>query len=173
VGPDIDGVPSTYGTNVAPHLRWPTHVPALNITIPDKLPYDPNSYTTNEPETFKADLFSPPILRCPADLDPAEAHSYVLNKHLADKRVRAGRSVGVSTSDIVLMGEKKTQMRDYYMENSDFERLVEQFRHGVKDGSNYLFLDGSVRNSAPADAVKGIDPWDPPVEKPPDTGPKQ
>jgi hypothetical protein len=60
---------------------------------------------------------------CPSDVDPADAHSYLLNKHLAknlSEVLKAGSRVGQgrSTSDVVLMGEKITTVDDYYMETT-------------------------------------------------------
>jgi hypothetical protein len=38
---------------------------------------------------------------------------------------------------------------------------VEKYRHGVKLGSNYLFLDMHVGITPPDKAIGAIDPWDP------------
>src|SRR6185436_5468742 len=93
----------------------------------------------------------PETMICPADDEPAAQHSYIL-----------------------LMGEKKSDWSDFYMEyklnpatglpmdgTSDFWRLVEKYRHGLQLGSNYLMLDGSVISKAPNEAENGMDPWEP------------
>ena len=101
---------------------------------------------------------------CPEDIEPEpyEYHSYVLNKHLADKRIRLGSKNfgGLTSSEVVVMGEKVTTERDYYMEANDFDRVVEKYRHGVRLGSNYLYHDGHVGTVLPRDALTGLDPWD-------------
>ena len=43
---------------------------------------------------------------------------------------------------------------------SEFNRVVEQYRHGVRLGSNYLYHDGHVGTLLPREALTGIDPWD-------------
>lgn len=113
---------------------------------------------------FKPAVWNPPTLRCPADEFPAEEHSYVVNHHLVLHEIRYHRLKGVTSSDVLLMGEKKSSERDYYMNLPDFFRVVEEYRHGPKLGSNYLRMDGSVSNYPPAWATKAIDPWDPAVQ---------
>ncbi|MGH7214978.1 MAG: hypothetical protein ACREIT_09475, partial [Tepidisphaeraceae bacterium] len=44
--------------------------------------------------------------------------------------------------------------------NTDFNRLVEQYRHGLKRGSNYLYADWHVGTVMPNEALKALDPWD-------------
>ena len=116
-------------------------------------------------------VWDPPLLTCPADDQPAERHTYILNRHLAtqrDKVARAGLGPrGRSDSDIVLMGEKRTESEDYYMgskesdlASSEFD-IVEPYRHGVRVGSNYLYLDNSVRLNPPKEALGSLDSWDP------------
>ena len=110
---------------------------------------------------FEPRVWNPPLLLCPADFEPTEEHSYVLNKHLADYYIKmhTSRSGRLTASEIVLMGEKVTSQVDYYMDSGDFDRIVEPFRHGVKLGSNYLYLDGHVTINPPSEALPGIDPW--------------
>lgn len=112
---------------------------------------------------FKPAAWNPPILICPADPLPGEAHSYVLNNHCSRYDIRLHRTKGVSASQIILMGEKQSEITDYYMDAEDFDRVVEKFRHGFYLASNYLFLDGHVDNSPPESAKGNIDPWEPPV----------
>ncbi len=45
------------------------------------------------------------------------------------------------------------------MQNVDYERIVEPYRHGLQLGSNYLYLDGHVGTVLPREALTGIDPW--------------
>ena len=51
-------------------------------------------------------MWNPPILLCPADPEPAEEHSYVLNNHLADHDVKySSKNLGgLTPSDVILMG---------------------------------------------------------------------
>ena len=99
-------------------------------------------------------------------MEPYEAHSYVLNSHLSDKGIKGGSRNfgGLTSSDVIVAGEKVTTERDYYMEGStnmtEFDRVVEKYRHGIRLGSNYLHMDGSVDTRLPQDALTGIDQWD-------------
>lgn len=89
---------------------------------------------------------------------------------------------GLSPDQVVVMGEKVSayqpadtpgpgggwyDVEDYYMNNNDFPRVVEKYRHGPRLGSNYLFLDLHVGllwmpKDVDADYVnKLLDPWDP------------
>ena len=172
VGPaDATGDPTTLGTNKAPHERWPMYLGFSELrTAPFPPPYDPDTYPgaqgPYEPDKFPAGPYTPKIMLCPTDQDPYEAHSYVLNKHLADKGVKFGKKDfgGLTPSDVIVMGEKKTTERDYYMEkglnNTDFDRVVEPYRHGIKLGSNYLKFDGHVDTDPPKKALEALDPWD-------------
>jgi len=109
----------------------------------------------------------PEIMLCPADDEPAAGHSYILNDHVIKRQIRRGKTGGggVSSSDIILLGEKKSDFMDFYMEfkqdgSSDFWRLVEKYRHGLQLGSNYLMLDGHIESKSPKEAEGGLDPWD-------------
>jgi len=122
---------------------------------------------------FKPAVWNPPLLICPADPDPAEEHSYVLNNHLADKNIKYSSSNlgGLTPSDVIVMGEKYSgpDHPDYYMDKNDFGELVEPYRHGVKHGSNYLYMDmhvGLFRARDVKDTPGGLDPWDVPVPDP-------
>ncbi len=151
------------GLNVPPHERWPMLVlPVPGASNPP--PYDAGAYTMSDAKEPQYDpaQYTPPVLTCPSDDEPAMAHTYVLNNHLADEGIRVGKRVkGVSSSDIVVAGEKRTAAPDYYMEWGDYDRAVEPFRHGKATGSNYLYLDSHAAPALPADARRGIDPWDP------------
>lgn len=166
VGPPDAGkdYPSTLGTNVSPDKRWP--MVAFKVsTAPETPPwgntvYSPNTY---DPEVFPVDIYTPKILLCPEDNEPLEAHSYMLNQHLAYREIRYHQSMinGKVASDIVVAGEKLSNVHDYYMEVGDFNDKVEPYRHGVKLGSNYLFMDLHVENILPERAITSMDPWDP------------
>jgi prepilin-type N-terminal cleavage/methylation domain-containing protein len=178
VGPNnpVTGLPTTLGTGVPPHERWPMKLFKLAGAPMNPLPYNAAAYPTIpvlDPAAqqqvmldFPAAPFTPSVLVCPADLEPWESHSYVLNEHLADKGVKAGsHNFGLLKSpQVILAGEKVTEQRDYYMEGSsnmsEFDRVVEKYRHGAKLGSNYLHHDGHVDTEMPNDALTGIDQWD-------------
>jgi hypothetical protein len=152
------------GLNVPPHERWPMKV----FTVPGAPhppPYNAATYMMH-PDMGKPEYdpapYTPPVLTCPADDEPKMSHTYVLNNHLADEGIRAGKTVkGVSSSDIIVAGEKKPGAYDYYMEWGDYDGVVDAFKHGQSIGSNYLYLDAHAAPALPNDARKGIDPWDP------------
>jgi prepilin-type N-terminal cleavage/methylation domain-containing protein/prepilin-type processing-associated H-X9-DG protein len=167
----------TLGTEVPPWYRWPNFV--FDHMLPPPLsPKDlvndaqvqagnPYNYTYDGtvPMGWLTAPYSPRILTCPADVQPLFAHSYIINKHLEETQALllkySGKPVnGRSTADVVVMGEKKTTISDYYMEPGDFDRTIDLLRHGIMLGSNYLFMDGSVRNIPAAMARTGMDPWD-------------
>ncbi len=161
----------TCGTNRPPHERWPAIVFSKDLgALRQPLPYDPATYTESpyDPIRFPAAPFTPRVLLCPSDFEPVEAHSYVVNQHLADAGIKANsRNFGKLTStQVVVAGEKRTQERDYHMERLDFDRVVERFRHGVRLGSNFLYFDGHVDTVLPNEALTGVDPWDPIPETP-------
>lgn len=132
-------------------------------------------------DTYTSVPFTPKIMRCPTDIQPLENHSYVVNQHLVQQdnpiRYANGDTAGRSRTDIIVAGEKRSTVRDYHMEaigtnpsgqpdpitgqvyNSEFDRVVEPYRHGISYGSNYLFLDGHVDTKLPTDARNGLDPW--------------
>ena len=116
---------------------------------------------------FKPAVWNPPILLCPSDIEPVAEHSYLLNSHLAEKEIKwSSKNLGGrSNSDVVVMGEKRSDAFDYYMDiNENFDALVEPFRHGIQVGSNYLFMDWHV---GPIRDIKmlrnAVDPWDVPI----------
>lgn len=149
--------PTGLGSNVVPQLRWPIHV-------------------------FKPAVPNPPVMICPDDKELGmedqghgttleefllNKHSYILNKHLVYQGIRYTRTRGVPAEKIVVMGEKKTEYCDYYMEvdwdaspaKSDYDRLVEENRHGMRAGSNLLYLDGHVDAERPTTKTGCVDPW--------------
>ncbi|HEX3356136.1 MAG TPA: type II secretion system protein [Tepidisphaeraceae bacterium] len=192
VGPNspTTGHPTTLGTDLPPHLRWPMVLFKMK-GAPDPPPYDAAAYPPSVPHTqaeavmaaYPAAPYTPACLVCPADYEPWEGHSYVLNSHLSDKTIKAGTHNfgGLTSSEVIMAGEKVTTERDYYMEagkpsktgntfdNSEFDRVVEKYRHGLLLGSNYLYHDGHVDTKLPPEALTGIDPWD--LKKPDTTQP--
>ena len=111
-------------------------------------------------------------------------HSYVLNQHLANYKVKASAQGSYinwrSQSEVILMGEKYLTEWDYFMEPpkttdgvDDFDRLIDIYKHGMtrrtdpegkaKAGptSNYLYLDGHVDSEMPTVAENAFDPWQP------------
>jgi prepilin-type N-terminal cleavage/methylation domain-containing protein len=118
---------------------------------------------------FKPPVWNPPVMKCPSDIEePAEDHSYLLNAHLSDKSVKYHSRIGKgrSPADVIVMGEKRSDYVDYYMNPGDLHRpgdydsRVEPWRHGLRLGSNYLFLDMHVGLLPKNRAIEGIDPWD-------------
>jgi prepilin-type N-terminal cleavage/methylation domain-containing protein/prepilin-type processing-associated H-X9-DG protein len=143
------------------------------ILFPNGWGYDPGVPPEKRWPVYVMGVWNPKVMLCPSDQEPFIEHSYVLNAHLADKAIRFGRGLnGISPTDVIAMGEKKSTEGDYYMEKSDFDRLVEQYRHGISLGSNYLFLDGHVDTKMPQWALGMIDPWDPPTTQPTPIGEK-
>jgi prepilin-type N-terminal cleavage/methylation domain-containing protein/prepilin-type processing-associated H-X9-DG protein len=141
--------PEGWGSDKPRELRWPVYV-------------------------FRPAAWNPPVMKCPDDLQPREDHSYILNAHLSEKKIRYGQRPGIPFDRAVWMGEKVSTCDDYYMENteqgSDFFGIVEEYRHGVNLGSNYLYLDLHV-SSTPPETPHGVDPWDVPGGEAPATQP--
>ncbi|MGC4030405.1 MAG: type II secretion system protein [Tepidisphaeraceae bacterium] len=206
VGPTgANGMATTLGTNVMPHLRWPAIL--FEIKYKElKYPDDPVAYNAAQPSTSDLNAlnaflqvydpapFTPKIMLCPSDLNPIEAHSYVVNHELVQNknpvRFAGGNRGGRSASEIITAGEKRNLVRDYHMERpvsvdgkptdpnadpngvsyaSDYDRVVEPYRHGLSYGSNFLFLDGHVATQLPDMAKTQIDPWDVPGSTTPPT----
>ena len=178
----------TLGTNWPPNHRWPIFFNKFLHPDPEAATYaawvgayDPptnNTMGTYNPAVmdpnFDAAPWTPKTLLCPADVDAFEAHSYILNKHLAaspDQLFRAFNSAKrMAGGRVIIVGEKVTTVRDYYMEvtstspdpatkMTEFARTVELYRHGNKFGSNYLYNDWSVTNLPPNDVLGAVDPW--------------
>jgi prepilin-type processing-associated H-X9-DG protein len=129
---------------------------------------------------------NPPVMICPQDreLDPMDIqqgqfwgvppemvkHSYLLNIYLQTGEIKFGKTKGISATEIIVMGEKKSGYSDFHMDPGQFDTIVEQYRHGLYVGSNYLFMDGHVEPQLPMIAKKGLEPWNPePVPPPPPT----
>jgi prepilin-type N-terminal cleavage/methylation domain-containing protein len=179
-----NNVPETFGTNWPPYLRWPMRLqfPELRTApTPANYPATPTSGETLDqtyldqyvaaggkstylPDAYPAGPYSPKIMVCPEDVDCYEGHSYVLNQHLADRAIKFGTSDfgGAEIADVIVMGEKLTTVRDYYLEIGDFDRVAEPYRHGLSNGSNYLKLDWHVDTltKAQAEDSQAMDPWD-------------
>lgn len=163
------------GTNKNPDERWPTRV-FLDQFYPNPSVFGGFGSRESDGEfaDWKIAPYTPAILYCPADYEPRAAHSYIVNKHLVRMQedvIRMGEKLphGKSPSAVVLMGEKVSTEADYYMEatvpnnpmsGTDFQRVVEQRRHGVMLGSNYLFLDWHVDRLPPKLGFEALDPWD-------------
>jgi prepilin-type N-terminal cleavage/methylation domain-containing protein/prepilin-type processing-associated H-X9-DG protein len=137
--------PPGLGANRPREERWPVHV-------------------------FKPAVFNPAVMICPSDIEPAEEHSYILNDHLFERGIKASATyfAGLSSDQVVVMGEKRSEWNDYYMNVGDFETRVEPYRHGTRRGSNYLFFDFHVGLKLPNEAMIGLDPWDIPAPPPTD-----
>jgi prepilin-type N-terminal cleavage/methylation domain-containing protein len=146
--------------------RWP--VPLFKID--DE--YTKGTYDKMKPIS-ELTVTNPEVMKCPSDFEPREDHTYILNKYLAVKvdtavklggRVRDRAGIVHPDSEVVLMGEKRSSEPDYYMEadpDSEFDRVVEPYRHGIRLGSNYLYLDLHV-DTVPPKAIKdSMDAWDP------------
>jgi len=126
---------------------------------------------------FKPAVWNPPVMLCPSDvLDPAEEHSYLLNNHLFEKGCKFTSKIpGRSNSEVIVMGEKRSDWPDYYMNYNpatgvdDYQTRVEPYRHGLLLGSNYLYLDCHVASVARNQSIAGIDPWDVPDPNGPST----
>jgi prepilin-type N-terminal cleavage/methylation domain-containing protein len=110
---------------------------------------------------FKPAVWNPPVMTCPEDVEPAEEHSYLLNDHLKVRGVKYhSKWLGKPNTEIVVMGEKRSNYDDYYMNVRDFPTRVELYRHGLRKGSNYLYLDMHAGLAPPNEAILGLDPWD-------------
>lgn len=137
--------PPDLGANHPREMRWPVHV-------------------------FKPAVWNPPVMLCPSDDEPKEEHSYILNDHLARRGIKFGsRDLGgLTPPEVIVMGEKRTDWNDYYMNVGDYDTRVEPYRHGVRRGSNYLFMDMHVSVLREfRDIAAALDPWEPVVQPPP------
>lgn len=164
----------TRGTNVPPHERWPAVVFRRDLpAMKQNLQYDPATYpgdVDDDPSTFDPKPYTPQVMLCPSDFEPVEYHSYIINQHLADGGIKANsRNFGkLSSTEVIVAGEKVTTSPQYHMERGDYDAIVERARHGVRLGSNFLYFDCHVDTILPNDARTGLDPWDP-IPDPPTT----
>jgi prepilin-type N-terminal cleavage/methylation domain-containing protein/prepilin-type processing-associated H-X9-DG protein len=152
--------PSEQGLDVPINERWFIYV------LKPTPPVDQNS--TNERD------WTPPILLCPADdPEPVYYHSYLVNRHLYEHNVRYSSKPpgGIDVTRAVAMGEKQTNLTNYYVEilgnRTTYYDQVEKYRHGRQLASNYLYLDLHVDHNGPIDIPPGDDaqnpaqdPWD-------------
>jgi prepilin-type N-terminal cleavage/methylation domain-containing protein/prepilin-type processing-associated H-X9-DG protein len=115
---------------------------------------------------FKPPVYNPPVMLCPSDEDPAFEHSYVLNDTISSRQIKLGsRDLGgLTPSEFIVMGEKKTHEADYYSgvgpdhHAPGITVVFEGYRHGINVGSNYLFFDWHVESKLPKE-TRGINPW--------------
>jgi prepilin-type N-terminal cleavage/methylation domain-containing protein len=158
----LDPGPQVVGSNTGPMVmaNWPAPPDQLDVW-----PY----YVFNK-------VWNPKFMICPADIDPQGQHSYLANAHLlpasmdsagnavanSNGDLRWGREApsGKKYSDIIVVGEKISSVYDYYMDPAEFSTKVEQYRHGLSVGSNYLMMDTHVETMVPASALDALDPWD-------------
>jgi len=162
--------PPARGAGKVPWERWPAYVFKINQQPPaTAITFAQWKLLPEATQTADLENWNPPFMRCPSDFAPVDAHSYLLNDHLAEHNIRywtKGLGPGVTSADCVLMGEKTDNpiYADYYMDRGEnFDALVERFRHGLQHGSNYLFLDlhvGLMRLRSADDAQNFVDPWE-------------
>ena len=181
VGQDISvsGVKSyayqTLGTEVYPWVRWPAAIFGRPYsTAPNPIPVgQPIPEGPGDPMGIYSAAWTPPILACPSDPQPGASHSYMFNQHMvADQQqvltYTRRAPAGQSDTQVVVLGEKRTGVDDYYMEAGDFPIngtavttiKVELYRHGAKLGSNYLYKGMHAVAQPPSALTKPVDPWD-------------
>ena len=145
---DFKGQPVGRGILLPPDQRWPMFVfdMAGAPELPDDGTYDPWPYT-------------PPILRCPTEQDPGEAHTNVLNWDPIAEHVKQGSGhTGFERSaEQIIMAEKFGTRTDYYLEPfKDLSSLIDFYHHGPQLFSNYLYGDGHVQVASPDEAARDI-----------------
>jgi prepilin-type N-terminal cleavage/methylation domain-containing protein/prepilin-type processing-associated H-X9-DG protein len=160
--------------------------PVTGNLEPSTLGYPPRDGTPKSIWTYIVwtGRCDPPEMVCPIDngnyptededgkpADPVYWHSYVINKHLANYRIKVtahgSQLNNKAQTEVVLMGEKFISKFDYFMEPGDFDRLIDLVKHGLEYGSNYLYLDGHVDSDSREGAMKSFDPWDLAAPTPP------
>jgi prepilin-type N-terminal cleavage/methylation domain-containing protein/prepilin-type processing-associated H-X9-DG protein len=151
--------PKHLGGGVEPYSRWPMFVFKPAVPNP-KIMICPADQELGEGDLTLAQMYNSP--------DPwINKHSYVVNARMIDDEIKFAKTKGMNATAIVVLGEKRTKDVDYHMDISrtdgvsQFDEIVEMYRHGLYIGSNYLFMDGHVATTLPKEAVLGIDPWDP------------
>lgn len=167
----------TLGTQVYPWYRWPAAVlKGKYLADIPPLAEQPKWLVAEPPGDPLGTLAKPwtsPIMACPSDPQPGASHSYLFNFHLiANQRqvltYTRKAPLGQSDDTVVVVGEKRTGVDDYYMEDKDFPLdgsqgsaiKVELYRHGAKLGSNYLYKDMHAVPRAPKGMSQQVDPWD-------------
>ena len=91
---------------------------------------------------FSPSLWNPRLLLCPGDPQAAEEHTYVLNFLIARQKLRrAVRREGLREAEIPLAAEKFSINEDYFVQGPDLNAVVDPHHHGIRLGSNYLYLD--------------------------------
>jgi len=177
----------TLGTEVYPWMRWPALL--LKERYPgvpqsgdaNQAPGAPSDYLELPPPTGPGDPFgtmagpwTSKMMVCPSDPQPGAAHSYLFNQHLVQDQTQVLRYSSKPPTDlqtnstVVVLGEKRSNKDDYYMEQGDFPvdptaqnaTHVERYRHGAKLGSNYLYKDMHAQNNPPQALSDQVDPWD-------------
>jgi type II secretory pathway pseudopilin PulG len=170
----------TLGTEVYPWMRWPARLIRQSYApIPPQAQWA--SYVVPESGSVQGDpngTYAGPwtsnLMVCPTDPQPGAAHSYLFNQHLVQDQSKVLKyfqhppTGQQTTSQVVLLGEKRSSKDDYYMEQGDFpidgsvpsQTHVELYRHGIKFGSNYLFMDIHAENKPPNALSDAVDPWD-------------
>lgn len=167
--PSDGGGPTDYPPDDQQWFVW-----VLKVKPPNPVPPNPATWV-------------PKILICPFNEEPTNAHSYMLNDHVNARQIRyTTRVPNMTSADIVLMGEKPLEVSDYYVQRvptfdsdfSDYDTRVDEHHHGIKRGSNVLFLDLHVGNhvykkpfveqpwAGPSEPRPACDPWDIPKGQP-------
>jgi prepilin-type N-terminal cleavage/methylation domain-containing protein/prepilin-type processing-associated H-X9-DG protein len=146
---------------------FPPNAPGLGAQFVDGTPTPRDTRWMSY--VFKSPVWNPPVLLCPTDFEPREDNSYIFNENISARAVRSHTKdlAGISISEMIVMGEKKTHIVDYYsgigpahsVDISPPLNLLEWYRHGIRVGSNYLFLDWHVEVLLPQKASRGWDPW--------------
>lgn len=117
-----DASPSNYfrlGAALPPEQRWPNYVKGI-------------------------DRWDHPLLVCPNDEDPQDKISYALNFSFPMQGLRFHNRApgGASSSESVVMGEKRAEISIYFFADSEeYDHGADPWKHGLSRGSNYLFLD--------------------------------
>ena len=112
---------------------------------------------------FLCGVWNPPVFLCPSDDLHSAQHSYLTNQHVADWSMKYSTRPpsGLTSDQIVVMGEKAGNQNDYYLEYGDFANgKVALYRHGMQYGCNLLFLDLHVDDVMPKELDNAVDPWD-------------
>jgi prepilin-type N-terminal cleavage/methylation domain-containing protein/prepilin-type processing-associated H-X9-DG protein len=157
---------------------------ALRIYVDEnRYTFPPNRMTNRWPNLMYEYYQDLRLLICPSDgpepntATPAQAYnlkpdysprSYVMNgwdDYYLDSGAQMPTEVTVSESAIrypsetIAMGEKLTEEWDFYVDmvSLDDFRIIEQKRH--RSGSNYLFIDGSVRGLSFGKSLSPLNLW--------------